>query len=243
MRIKVRNLVHDGTSRKPALVQVLAEAEAWVNKILETEEAFILIADNVNMDKLMKEEIRQKFAALGLEITYPPEYEASRTVIIKNVDSLISAMSEGEIAGSIDSNLKVKRVIKIPNNAHLMKIIFESSQVADKVVDEGLQIRFQKFQKSNIEKEFFIPIVTCFRCFSYEHLRRNCPKPAEYKICSSCATEGHAYTDCSADFVKCIGCGASHRTLAAKCPIGKEIKTKLRKEEQGPVVHTGEGKH
>ena len=114
VRIKVKNFVHDGTSRKPALVQTLAEAEAWVNKIVETREAFILIADNQNMDKLLKEEIRQKFAARGLEITYPPEYEASRTVIIKNVDSLISAMSEEEIAGLIDGNLRVKRVIKIP---------------------------------------------------------------------------------------------------------------------------------
>ena len=153
-------------------------------------------------------------------------------MIIKNVDSLISAKSEEEIAGFIDGNLRVKRVIKIPNSAHLMKIIFERSQVADKVVEEGLQIKFQKFQKSNIEKEFCIPIVPCFRCFSYGYLRRNCPRPAEYKICCSCATEGHLYSDWPGDFVKCIGCGTSHRTLAAKCPIRKEIVRNKIKERR-----------
>ena len=177
VRIKVKILIHDGTSRKPALVQALGDSDTWVNKIVETKEAFILIADNANMDKLMKENIRQKFYEKGFEITYPPEYEASRTVIIKNVDSLIHALPVDEIALSIDRNLGVKKIIKIPNSAHLMKIIFESSQVADRVVDEGLQIKYQKFQKSNIEKEIFIPIVPCFRCFSYEHLRRNCPRP------------------------------------------------------------------
>ena len=232
VRIKVKNLVHDCTPRKPALVQTLAVAEVWVNKIIETKEAFILIADNENMDKLMKEENRQKLAARGLEIVHPPEYEASRTVILKNVDSLINAMTEDEIVQSIDKNLKVKRVIKISNSPHLMKLIFERSQIADRVVEEGLKIKFQKFQKTNIEKEIFIPIVPCFKCFSYEHLRRNCPKPDEYRICSSCAIEGHLYTDCSSDFVRCIGCGANHRTLAAKCPIRKEIIRNKIKEKR-----------
>ena len=59
------------------------------------------------MDKLLKDDSKQKCA-----------------VIIKNVDSLISALSQEEIVKCIDKDLKVKRVVEIPNGNHLMKIIF-----------------------------------------------------------------------------------------------------------------------
>ena len=102
------------------------------------------------MDTLLRDTNRQKFAERGLEIQYPPEYEAARTVLIRNVDSTISALNEQEIRNYIDKDLKVKQVIKIPNSEHLLKIVFNSTEDADKVVRDGLLIKYQRFQNRNI---------------------------------------------------------------------------------------------
>ena len=53
----------------------------------------------------------------------------------------------------------------------------------------------------------------------------------QYKICSNCAKEGHIYSDCKEETFKCINCSQNHRTLAAKCPIRKEIiRIKIREK-------------
>ena len=229
VRIHIKITKHDGTPMKPLLIQSLCNAKVYVNKIIENKEAFFVITDNKVMDTLLREENRQLFAARGLEIQYPPEYEAARTVLLRNVDNVISAMTEQEITSNINKELKIKQVIKTPNSQHMLKIVFNTTEDADKAVRDGLQIKYQRFQGRNIEKEVFIPVVPCYRCYSYEHQKRNCPKSDHYKICSNCAREGHTYGDCNEEIFKCINCGQNYRTLAAKCPIRKDIiRTKIR---------------
>ena len=102
VRIRVKITAHDGSSKKGDLIDGICKAEAMVNKIIESKEAFFLVTDHRNMDKMLKEEVREYLANKGLQIQYPPEYEAARTVMIKNVDSMIAALSEAEIAAHID---------------------------------------------------------------------------------------------------------------------------------------------
>ena len=68
-----------------------------------------------------------------------------------------------------------------------------------------------------------MPVVPCYRCYIYKHIKKNCPKGEQYKICSICATEGHVHTECKAITQKCINCHQNHRTLAAKFPERKTI--------------------
>ena len=222
VKIRVKVTAHDGTSRKPNLINCICQAEVLINKIIESKDAFFLLTDHSNMDKLLRDDVRSKFAEEGLEVQYPPEYEAARTVMLRNVDPVISSKSSQEIIEYIDPSLKVKTVIKIPNNTHLLKLIFESADMADKVVQEGLILLFQKFEKGNIEKEMFVSIVPCYKCYSYAHLKRNCAKPQEYLICSICAGEGHYYTECQdKDHPKCINCGGGSSYLGSKMPKEK----------------------
>ena len=183
VKIRVKVTAHDGTSRKPNLINCICQAEVLINKIIESKNAFFLLTDHSNMDKLYNDDVRSKFAE-GLEVQYPPEYEAARTVMLRNVDPVISSKSSQEINEYVDPSLKVKTVIKIPNNTHLLKLIFESAYMADKIVQEGLILLFQKFEKGNIEKEMFVSIVLCYKCYSYVHLKRNCAKPPKYQTCS-----------------------------------------------------------
>ena len=157
--IRIKILTHDGISKKPDLTLIMGQMGAWAYKIIETKEAFVLITDNSNMDRLLTDETKTKLVAKGLEILHPPEFDAARTVLIKNVDNTISALSEGEIAGIIGQNFEIKKVVKIPNNQHLLKIIFQNSRDADRAIEKGMQIQFQRFQGNNIEKSYLFPLV------------------------------------------------------------------------------------
>ena len=95
--------------------------------------------------------------------------------------------------------------------------MFRTTEMADQVVEKGVKIGFQYFQKNNVEKEMFVSIVPCYRCYEYGHIKKNCPKPVDYKVCSNCAQQGHIYSDCRAEVFKCLNCRGAHRTLAAKC--------------------------
>ena len=106
VRIRIKINVHDGTSQKGKLIDCISEVEAVVFKIIEGREAFFLLTDTANMEKRLKEEARQKFADHGLEVQFPPEYEAGKTVMLRNVDTFISSMSEG---GDAESAQEIKR--------------------------------------------------------------------------------------------------------------------------------------
>ena len=75
-----------------------------------------MIVDNHSMDLLLSAETKNVFVSGGFEVHYPPEYEASRTVILKNVDSILQEMTAEELEKGINTDLKVRKMIKIPNN-------------------------------------------------------------------------------------------------------------------------------
>ena len=108
----VKIFVEEGFPKKPGLIQCLCDAEAYVNKIVDGKDVFFIITDNVNMDKLLTEESRMRFRSKGMEIQFPPEYDAARTVILKNVDNMISNMSEEEIERYIGADFKVRKIIR-----------------------------------------------------------------------------------------------------------------------------------
>ena len=143
-------------------------------------------------------------------------------------------MTEAEIVRKIEAtkNLKVKKLIKIPNSSHLIKIMFRTTDMVDQVVERGMRIDFQHFHKNNVEKEMFVSIIPCYCCYSYGHIKKSCPKPIDYKVCSNCAQQGHIYSDCQAKAYNCLSCKANHRTLAAKCEVRKKIIREKVKERR-----------
>ena len=58
VRVRVKILDHEGASKKKDLIECISGAEAYVNKIVSSKEAFFLITDNCNMDKLLGEEVK-----------------------------------------------------------------------------------------------------------------------------------------------------------------------------------------
>ena len=91
---------------------------------------------------------------------------------------------------------KVNKIIKIPTNTRLLKIIYEDANTAQKTLKEGIIIGHQKFTPSDLEKEKFVNLRICMRCYDYDHLTKECPKDQSYKVCSECAQRGHRFNTC-----------------------------------------------
>ena len=89
-----------------------------------------------------------------------------------------------------------------------------------------------RISPDQIQKEIFINIMICFRCYQVEdHITANCTKK-DLNICSKCAGS-HSWRDCTSSEKKCINCGGGHRTMAMACPKRKQIlKEKEEKERE-----------
>ena len=75
---------------------------------------------------------------------------------------------------------------------------------------------------SQISKEIFISVSTCYRCFTFdEHLNSSCHLDPGYKICSSCSMLGQTWHNCSAGTKMCVNCAGNHHTLSPECPRRK----------------------
>ena len=103
VRIRIKIVTHDGESKKPAVWQGLKKAGAFVYKVVESGEAFLLITDAAEAEKILGEESKQFYLSKGLEVQMPPEYSALKTLMMKGVGWGVSSMTEGDIKGHIES--------------------------------------------------------------------------------------------------------------------------------------------
>ena len=159
------------------------------------------------------------------------------------VEGYISELSEEVIKTAIEARnptWDITKVVKIPNNPKLMKIICESPRVADEMVEKGMTIFSQRFMGRSLEKEVFINVTPCLRCYKYDHHIKQCTAPVTYKVCSECAETGHRYSECRSVQKKCLNCGQNHKTLAFKCPIRKDIVKKKLNERKGKTQRVPE---
>ena len=169
IRIRVKITRHDEVSKKEALWQSLHRAEAYVYKMLQSKEAFFLVTDGEPAEGILKPEIRDFLKEKDLEVQVPPEYVAMRTVMVRGLEWCVAELSDVQIQGQIETNYpewKIEKVVKIPNNSKLMKLVCKSARIAEEIVSKGMIISNQKFTGRSLERETYINITPCFRCYN-----------------------------------------------------------------------------
>ena len=218
----------------------MSEAGINVGKVTQRRDMIHIIVNEDSLDQFFSESNLNKLKGLGVEVLIAPEYKTKRTVIVRNaepeiVDQLVGLWKSNKKAdcqNKIKVNKKVHETEGLEKIAgtSLMKIMFKQISIANKAVKVGIQLIHQTLLANSVEKEVFISVVPCYRCFSYSHFTTQCPREDNYKICSECSREGHYYTQCRSQYKKCINCKNDHRTLAAVCPIRKGIVQTKTKE-------------
>ena len=243
--IRVKITQHDGTSKKEAVWKGIHKAKAFVYKIVQAREAFFLITDSEQAELILQDHIRQFWSERGLEVQLPPDLVASRTVLVKGLEWCVAEKSENGIKDVIETehpDWKLERVVKIPGNEKLMKLICANVRTANEILEKGLVVFNQRFAGRSLERELYLNITPCFKCYKYDHLIKNCKKSEDYKVCSECSRQGHRYNNCKSNTYKCLNCGQAHKTLAFRCPVRKEMVkqkiTELKKKKQEKIPET-----
>ena len=243
VRIRVKITRHDGASKKETVWKGLHQAKAFVYKVVQSKDAFYLITDNEQAELILKDHVKQFWRENGLEVQTPLELVASRTVLVRGLEWCVAERSENDIKSKIEagySDWQIERVIKIPNNDKAMKVICANVRTSDDILDKGMVLYNQRFSGRSFEREMYINITPCFKCYKYDHITKKCQTPEGYKVCSEYSRQGHRFNECSSQIKKCLNCGQPHKTLAFKCPVRKEsVKKKLgelkqRKQEKIP---------
>ena len=139
VKIRVKILNHNGTHQREKLWRTIGKTDSYIFRLIETKEAYLIITDDSQMERLLKPENKQIFISEGFELQVPPEFKARRTIIVKGTDPHISALEEFEIKKLIeDRNIgKVDKIIKIPNNRRMIKIIFEDAKTAKDCIEKA----------------------------------------------------------------------------------------------------------
>ena len=124
---------------------------------------------------------------------------------------------------------EVEEIYRIKTTGRMIKIRFKNTMMANKAAEEGMVIVYQRIPSKHIEKELFVKITPCYNCYRYDHKTSDCKKEKQ-TLCAFCAGDGHHQQNCTATEPKCLNCNQKRRTLAAACPIRRELIKKKGKE-------------
>ena len=129
----------------------------------------------------MKKEVRDYANEKGFEIKTPIEYTAMKTVVVKEIDSIIDEFTDQEIIENIERVndwAKVVELYKFQTTAKMLKIQFETTTMATRALNNGLIILFQRVPPRRIEKEIFVKLLPCNNCYGYDHDTKSAKRPS-----------------------------------------------------------------
>ena len=209
--------------RRGELYGLLGKYGIFPLKMHSGQRVFFPIIRESDLEEILKKEVRDYANEKGFEIKTPIEYTAMKTVVVKEIDSIIDEFTDQEIIENIERVndwAKVVELYKFQTTAKMLKIQFETTTMATRALNNGLIILFQRVPPRRIEKEIFVRLLPCNNCYGYDHDTKSC-KEAKQTLCAFCGSSGHKQSTCTSLTPKCINCGEAHRTLAAQCHIRK----------------------
>ena len=220
------------TKRRRELYNVLGKYSIFPTKMHSGQGVFFPIICESDLENMLKDELRQYAMEKGFEIKVSIEYSTMKTVVVKEIDSVVDEFEEEEIKESIERLkdwAKVADLFRFGTTSKMVKIQSSSAAMANKAIKEGIIILNQRIPPRRIEKEIFVKLMPCNNCYNYKHETKNCTQEKQM-MCAFCGESGHRQSDCKNTLPKCINCGEAHRTLAAQCKIHKDLIRKRRKE-------------
>lgn len=195
-----------------------------------------LIASEDDLFACFKEPTFRKLTQASLTPVLTIEQKTKCSVLVRNVDSsVLSAPTTINLSQDISHRnaITVMEIYPVPNTKHL-KIQCSSPTEAQKLLHHGIKILHTSTPPYLISPVDYLPLLQCFKCYKYSHETRKCKSP---QICSKCSVEGHFYTQCSANTLKCINCQGGHSAVDKSCPLRKQTLKSLRNNQPRTQAH------
>ena len=210
-----------------------------LTRLIDSRTGYVALCHSEkDVDTILSGGSTRSLKEIGLEPRMPPEIVAQRSVICRRIDPFVGTHTATEIKNEIKIRQEwcdISEIIKFGNNTHVFKIIFTDTTMAQKAQEQGLVCFNMRISPEQIQRETFVNIMICFKCYEMEtHVTSNCLKK-DHKICSECADTSHIWKDCNSSIKKYINCNGPHRTMAMACPLRKKIlkeKDELERKKQ-----------
>jgi len=240
VKLKLKYL--NNNAEKPSKLKVFEiifkTLNAQLTKLIPIDTGFIAFMDSSKArDTLCSPRGLTELSKINLAPTQSREQLAERSLFIKRLDSAAGSHSSEEIKIELEQNhtwLQITEVHKIKNFTHIIKIVCATSEIADKAIEQGLLLFYTRISPSQISKEKFTPIQTCFKCYKVnEHNTSDCPQTQTK--CSICSQSGHIHTECKSNDKICLNCpppNNKHGTMYHGCPYRKEQQKKAEEQKQ-----------
>lgn len=221
-------------NRGEVFEKVYGELNVALVRLIDIATGFVALCQTErDADILLGEVASGVLSGINLETRVPPQYAAQRSVICRRLDPWVGEHESADIGSEIErmnSWAKVREVIKFKDYTHVFKVTFMEASMAQRATEDGILAFNTRIAGEQIEREPYINILMCFKCFALEsHITKKCPSREE-KICSECSSTSHTWRECTAVSKCCVNCGGGHRTMAMSCPKKREIIANRRKE-------------
>ena len=121
--IKVVDRDPRGPKRKSQLWQCFGSVGVNPHHIKEGKGTYYAIVPQEKVELIISQESKQTFQQKGFEIHTPLEYNAMRTVIVKNVDQVIADYEDQEVIDSIETanqGVKVESIFRLAQSGKIL---------------------------------------------------------------------------------------------------------------------------
>ena len=158
-KVRVKDHRPNLSNRKVLLWNKLMNNNLLVYKIEEqNRNHFVVVSSDEVVEKLLTPKLKEAFRREDFEILTPPQFNAERTVVIRNIDPIITEVDIEELKNDVERRnewAKITEMIKIPNMPKILKIKFENATMTKAACEKGLLIYNQSVPPANLEKDIF----------------------------------------------------------------------------------------
>ena len=236
-RVRIRPLRGgDIANVKNELCNAIYEEGIKFSRIIPTGDTLVVVClSEDEVDRLIASATTTALLNKQFQVIIPPHLKAKKTVIVRRIDKDLTEQHVNVIKEDIEHRndwAEVEEIVKFPKMPSMLKIRFSDIKMARKATELGISLGKYHLSQDNVEMEDFVQLTPCWVCYKYTHSVKDCPEK-DIKKCSECAAVGHTFKECQEKTnLKCLNCDGPHRTLAAICPIRKEMIKQIREERK-----------
>ena len=193
-RIKITTGGPPTPVRRNSLLDSLYEARVTLLRLFDSPDGYVaLCKDEASAEKLFSAAVTRLLASKGFTPQMPLETKARLTLVLMNLDRYVMDRSSEEVLEDLkDQANATAESVFILRGKYMMKIQFGSHETAKKIKENGVYLFRLFVSPEQIEFERYSPVVQCFTCYKYGHIKTQCPdKDKNLKLCSECGSNNH----------------------------------------------------
>ena len=258
-RLKIVNIDDEGDT--PRQSYVLDAACSAIDDLVVTEMysvnggAILLIENLEHIHGLLSKEAQDILKTFHLKALQPEWMSPDKTLFATRVPLVLTEdRGAQEVAKEIhrcNPNLKIEYLLIIRGRQNprfnqevrdTIKITFVNADMADVALSQGIKLFNYSLKPEALEKERFVKVTQCYKCFSLNHKTSECERMA--CLCSICGGEHH-YRRCPRpDNPRCINCHEKHHAVSRYCKKKKEKMEEIKarnirgqEERNAGIIH------